>query len=290
MTAVAAPILQRSSGRARVVFRRHGGATRLADLYQEGSAKVRLPKTYDGPPEAVLLNTSGGLTDGDRLEQTVTVEAGATAVVTTQACEKVYRARGHEPAHVRNTLHVGADARLLWMPQETILYANGRLDRRLDVHIAPGGRLLLCEGGILGRAAMGEVPDEGLLRESWDVRADGRLVFAERASIGGTKENDLRRTTLGTATLGGGAAFATVLLAAPGDDDLIARAVTRARDAVEGSDATAGISGWDGRLVARLVAPGGQALRRTLVPLLEALAAEVRDLSAPTRLPKVWAI
>ena len=289
MTALA-PVLQRAHGRAHVGFRRNGALTRLADLHQEGAAKVRLPRIFDGPPEAVLVNTAGGLTDGDLFAQSVTVEAGASAVVTTQACERLYRARGLALARVANTLRVGANARLLWLPQETILFEGGRLERRLQADIAPGGRLLLVEAGLLGRAAMGETPRTGLMRERWDVAASGRLLFAERASIGGEPEDSLARTTHGPATLRSARAFATLLLAAPGDDLFVARAVDLAREAVPDGDAHVGISGWAGKLVARIVAPGGEALRHALVPLLETLSGHVLDTLTPRRLPKVWAI
>ena len=71
---------------------RRGGRTRIGRLYQEGAAKIRMPRTSADPLEAVLINTAGGLTGGDRLDWAVDVGDGASATVTTQACEKVYRA------------------------------------------------------------------------------------------------------------------------------------------------------------------------------------------------------
>lgn len=68
------------------------GRTRIAELYQEGAAKIRLPAVPDDPLEAILINTAGGLTGGDRIAWSIDVGAGASAMVTTQACEKVYRA------------------------------------------------------------------------------------------------------------------------------------------------------------------------------------------------------
>ena len=87
--------LQRASGQCRVAFDVRGGATRLADLYQRDPCRVLFPKGEpDDPPQAVLLTTSGGVTDGDRLDMAVEVGPGATAVATTQAAEKIYRAAG----------------------------------------------------------------------------------------------------------------------------------------------------------------------------------------------------
>ena len=69
-------VLQRVKGIGKVCFSAPDGKTRLTDLYQSGSAKVRLPKVYDTPATAVLINTAGGLTGGDRLDFEVGADAG----------------------------------------------------------------------------------------------------------------------------------------------------------------------------------------------------------------------
>ena len=112
---------QRVSARAELSISHLDGRPRLSRLYQEGAAKIRLPRVDDGPLEAVLINTAGGLTGGDRLHWSVDVGTMAAATITTQACEKVYRARdGH--AEVSCGLSVGAGGRLAWLPQETIVF------------------------------------------------------------------------------------------------------------------------------------------------------------------------
>jgi hypothetical protein len=64
-----APALQRAQGRARIRLSSGGGhSTRLTDLFQEGCLKVRLPRPLaHGEVDAVVINTSGGLTGGDVL-------------------------------------------------------------------------------------------------------------------------------------------------------------------------------------------------------------------------------
>ena len=72
-TAISAPVWQRSRGRAALgVAAVAGGGVRLTRLEQSGSARVFVPpiRTRAGSAsdaEAVFLNTSGGLTGGDRL-------------------------------------------------------------------------------------------------------------------------------------------------------------------------------------------------------------------------------
>ncbi len=62
------PRPQRASGSARLAVKPVNGRTRIATLYQEGCAKIRLPETDDHSLEAVMINTSGGLTGGDEIQ------------------------------------------------------------------------------------------------------------------------------------------------------------------------------------------------------------------------------
>ncbi|MDI6836862.1 MAG: urease accessory protein UreD, partial [Rhizobiaceae bacterium] len=67
---------QRARGVGRLVTKALGGRTRLAELYQEGAAKIRLPETFTAELEAVLINTGGGLTGGDRMDWSVSAGPG----------------------------------------------------------------------------------------------------------------------------------------------------------------------------------------------------------------------
>ena len=60
--------LQRARGRAEVAVSWRRGRVRLDRLFQQGCAKALLPRTHGPVPEAVLINTSGGVTGGDRLD------------------------------------------------------------------------------------------------------------------------------------------------------------------------------------------------------------------------------
>ena len=63
------PDLQRAQGEARVRLRSaKDGRSPVADLFQKGCLKVRLPRPQsDDEIDVVMINTAGGLTGGDRL-------------------------------------------------------------------------------------------------------------------------------------------------------------------------------------------------------------------------------
>jgi urease accessory protein len=261
------PALQRAHGVARIVVDTEADRTRLSRLYQDGCAKIRLPRASG--LEAVLINTSGGMTGGDRLEWQAEARAGARLTLTSQACEKIYRARDGV-AEVRAAWTVGAGARLAWLPQETILFDGGALARRLDADLAEGAGLLIVEAVVLGRTAMGETVRHGALHDRWRIRREGRLVFADDLRLDGP----VSQVAAQPAALGGAQAFASVLLVA--DDAERRLAPLRAAIGPLG-----GASAFDGKLFARIVAPDGFTLRRALLPALEVLR-------EGEPLPRVW--
>ena len=268
--------LERGFGKVVLGFKRRGPATALARLYQEGSGKARLPRPADPRhAEAVLINLSGGLTDGDRLDWQVAWQAGAEATVSGQAAEKIYRARGRDAAVVTARLAVGPEALGLWLPQETILFERARLVRRNRFDVAPGGRLLALEATVLGRRAMGETVTSGLFDERFEVRYADRLVLADRQLLRGRIAERLALPAVGD----GAAGFVTLLYVGEGAGRQLAaiRAALSTPAAVSAPDPDAVIVRWLTR------AP--DVLRPALAAALLALQ-EV--LGLPTRLPRVW--
>ncbi len=264
------PALQRARGEGRVAATARGGVTEIAALYQEGCAKVRLPHTHDASLQAVLMNTAGGLTGGDHVRWSADAGPGTRLVLTTPACERVYRSLGTD-AVVENRLTVRAGAHVDWLPQETILFEGSRLDRRLQVDLEDGATLTAVEAVLIGRAAMGETAPNARLRDSWRIRRNGRLLHAEATRLGeGPRERD------GLSLLAGALAFATVLHISP--------AAERRLDAVRALlPETGGASVIGERLTVRLLAANGLALRRALAPIIALL-------TPAGALPRLWSL
>ncbi len=265
--------MQRARGHGRITSQLRAGTTAVATLYQDGCAKIRLPHTHTQALEAVLINTAGGLTGGDRMQWEVSAAAGGTMVLTTQACERIYRSLGG-PATVHTRIEVGAHAHLDWLPQETILFAASQLDRRIDIDLAEGASLTAIEAILLGREAMGEVALDARLRDNWRIRRKGRLIHAEATRLDGTTaERD------GLSLLAGKRAFATVLHIAP-DAQACAIRLHRLR-AMLPDDSRVAASANGERLIVRVLAQTGLAMRRLIVPILA-------ELSGAGTLPRLW--
>ena len=148
-----------------------------------------------GIEEAVLINTSGGIAGGDRLDTAVTALADAHITLTSQAAERIYRALD-EPSRISTTLVVANSAKLSWCPQETIVFDRALMKRQTHISVSSGAELLALESIVLGRAAHGETVASGEVVDSWRVEKDGRLVWADSLRITDDVFPHLRRNAL----------------------------------------------------------------------------------------------
>lgn len=261
--------LQRSHGAARVVLRSQGGQPALAELHQSGSAKAFLPRGAKG--EAIFLNTSGGLTGGDRLSYALDLAAGLRFSATTQTAERAYASPG-PLAEVAVDLRLGAGARLDWLPQETLLYNGSALRRETRVDLAQDAALLMCEMAVLGRHAMGESLQDLRFHDRRRVFRQGGPVWVESVYL---DHATLQRRD-GTALLAGARCLAVVALIAPGAAD--AAPALRPVLAAEGCETA--LSAWNGKLILRLTARDSWPMKRQLARILTQLRGQP--------LPRVW--
>lgn len=267
------PVLERVAGQGRIAVEARDGITHLTELYQDGAAKIRLPSRAEKTGlEAVLINTAGGVTGGDRLAWSATLGPGASLTLTTPAAEKIYRAAAGE-ARIDVTLSAGPGAKLFWLPQETILFDRTALSRSLTIELAAeDSEALIVEPVIFGREAMGESLSIASFHDRWRIFRDAKLFHAEDFRLGPDAAHMLARPAL----LAGSRAIASILFVAPHAGDRL--------DAVRAIlGETGGASAWNGRILARIMARSGFDLRQQLLPVLELL-------NGKAALPKLWSL
>lgn len=265
------PLRQRSSGTASVSLAGRDARPRVETFHQSGSARAVLPATHGGAPEVVFINTSGGLTGGDRLDYALTVGEGLRVTGTTQAAERAYAA-AEGVARVQVSLRAHDRATLDWLPQETILFDRAALSRRTEIDLGREAVCLFAETIVLGRAAMGETVRRLDFRDDRTVRREGRVILAERLRI----DDPVLAAGGHAATLGGARAVATLALVGRGAE----AAVDAVRQALDIGEVEAAASGWNGRCVIRIAGPDAWPVRRQVAQVLRVLR------TAP--LPRVW--
>src|SRR6266571_4718397 len=174
----------RAQGAVKFDVKLEDGVTRRGILHESGSLRVRFPSPEAEGLSGVFVNTAGGIAGGDRFDIDIAAGEGSRLTLTTAAAEKVYRAPG-PAAQLNIALKAGAGSQLCWLPQETILFDRARISRRIDIDLAEGASLLLCEIVVFGRAAMGERMQSGAFVDRWRLRRGGQLVFAETVRLDG---------------------------------------------------------------------------------------------------------
>ena len=148
---------------------RHVGPLRvLRRLYPEGPSVCH----------HVLVHPPGGIVGGDVLELVASLEPHTHALITTPGATRFYRSAG-EPARQQVAARVAADARLEWLPLETIAYNGSLAENRLRFELAAGAEMIGWDLVALGLPAAGE----SFVRGSYQQELQLPGVWLERATI-----------------------------------------------------------------------------------------------------------
>ena len=186
----------RADGAKTVVHDRHSGPLRvLQSLYPED------PRVCHN----VLVHPPGGIVGGDVLELDIPLAPQTHALLTTPGATRFYRSAG-ELALQSTTARVGADARLEWLPLETICHRDAQGENRMRFELAAGAQMIGWDLLALGLPASGEVFDSGRFTQRIELPG----VWLERGVIDGS-DTRLLDSPLGWA---GHRVMATMWLAA----------------------------------------------------------------------------
>ncbi len=270
--------LQRADGCCRIVLCGSESGTRIEDIFERSPIRVMFPRNGScAMEEAVLINTAGGIAGGDRLECSVAALPGSSIAVTSQAAEKVYRAL-NEPAHVTTRLKAQQSAKLAWLPQETIVFNCARLHRTTEIELFSGSELLALEWLVLGRTAHGEVMVGGNITDSWRVKKDGRLIWADSFRISDEIFVHLNRKAL----LSTFNSIATLVYFGPYVD----KRLDLLREIIPSLGCNCAATLVSGLIVVRFAAKESSDLKPALRSFLEQFGSELG--CGPFRVPKMW--
>jgi urease accessory protein len=224
------------------------------------------------------VTTSGGLVGGDRLAIDAWARERAVASISPTAAEKVYRSTGADCA-IDVSLRAESGSWLEWLPQETILFNDARLKRVTRIEAESDARVFAGEMLVFGRIGRGERLTRGLVRDCWEVRCGGRLVWADNLHLDG----DIAATIDHPAGFDGATAAATAIYVAPDAEKRLADARSSLTDA---DGLKSGATIVNGILVARFVGRDARALRGAFGAFWAAFRHRAGTL--PAALPRLW--
>ena len=143
-----------------------------------------LKSTHDQEGRCILpvLHTAGGLVGGDLLEFQVNLEKNSKVLLTTSSAQKVYGSVGKSKitpegsfSKQKNLINILDNSHLEYLPQETIIFANGLFDQKFKVSISDTSSFLFTDLIRLGRSSSGESIESGVFRSKLEILRNNDL-------------------------------------------------------------------------------------------------------------------
>ena len=140
--------------------------------------------SYDDEGRCILpiLHTAGGLVGGDLLEFEANIGINSKVLLTTSSAQKVYGSVGISKinpkgtfAKQKNLINILDNSHLEYLPQETIIFANGLYDQNFKVCISETSSFLFTDLIRLGRSSSGESIESGVFRSKLEIMRNNDL-------------------------------------------------------------------------------------------------------------------
>lgn len=242
----------------------------------EGPLRVLQSLYPEGPSTChhVLVHPPGGIVGGDTLEVVARLAAATHALLTTPGATRFYRSGGASAAQ-RVSARLEANARLEWLPLETLVHDGARASNALRFELAAGASMIGWDLLSLGLPAAGEAFARGRFEQSIELAGTMGADWLERGvlDLDDPALAELTRRRLASPLGFGGHAVLATMWCAFGEalDDARRAALVDAARGVWPDDAP----------------PAGVTSPRPRVVVLRALAARVEPLHLA--LVQVWA-
>ena len=253
----------------------HSGPLRiLQSLYPEGDAVCH----------NVLVHPPGGLVGGDTLEIALRASPGTHCLLTTPGATRFYRSDG--PLAVqRAKLSLEGDARLEWLPLETICYSGCHAENHLTLDLAREAQVMGWDVTALGLPHADRPFAQGFVQQHLELPG----VWLERGRVAA----DDTLLLDGPAALAGMRCWATMYLVS-------GKAMERGAKAVALDAAREVIAAHPLALTAGATSPNPQTVVvRVMAPQVEAVMALLRQVRLAWRVavwnmaatsPRIWAM
>jgi urease accessory protein len=167
----------------RLLFEREGGATVLRRSRFSLPLQVLSPLTLDdGTSYLLLLNPTGGILGGDRLQTEITLRPNTRVCLSTPSASRAYRTSGITAVQETN-IRVEQGASIEYLPDHLIPHAGSSLRQSLRVEMEAGSRGIFLDAFASGRQALHEHWKFRDLDMRTEIIFDGVPIFLNRIKV-----------------------------------------------------------------------------------------------------------
>jgi len=143
--------------------------------------KLLTPRNHGRAAWVFTSTYGGGLVDGDAITLDVEIQAGASALVSTQASTKVYRSAQGVSTLLRSRVHAGG--LLVLLPDPVVCFAQSTYHQTQQFDLATDASLVCLDWMTSGRRASGERWAFDRYRTRLAIRVDGRAVCYDAVTL-----------------------------------------------------------------------------------------------------------
>ncbi len=140
--------------------------------------------SYDREGRCILpiLHTAGGLVGGDLLEFEANIGINSKVLLTTSSAQKVYGSVGRSKINPKGSfssqttkINILENSHLEYLPQETIVFANGLYSQEFKIKISDKSSFLFTDLTRLGRSSADESIENGIFRSKLEIMRNSKL-------------------------------------------------------------------------------------------------------------------
>jgi urease accessory protein len=168
-------------GQGLLAVHRQGPRSVVTRAFATSPLRLLTPRNHGGAAWIYTSSYGGGLVDGDRIDVSIDVGAGAAAFVSSQATTKVYRSPRGTSSEVCGRVAPGG--LLIVAPDPIVCFSGARYRQVQRFHVADGGALVVVDALVSGRCAAGERWAFCEYRNLVEVTSAERLVLHEAVAL-----------------------------------------------------------------------------------------------------------
>ena len=229
---------------------------------------------------AVIVNTSGGVVSGDRHKVNIIVNNNCKAMIFSQSAEKIYKSLNNNEANITNTVKVGENSWVEWLPQETILFENSRLKRNLKIYLSKNSESLVGEIVVLGRLAKGEFTNNVFFKDSISIYKNSKIQWLDILLL----DDELNNAKISITRLSGANCFFTIVLSSENLEKYEKIIYNFIKENI--LDVTISLTIIHDNLVIRALGKEPLLLRKIFAKIWIFIRADIKKL--PPFMPKLW--